>query len=1532
MADTITVLSDIDKIRQRPGMYIGDNDRLGLETIVREIFDNAKDEYPNFPDKDKPVTITLKENDVVSVRDHGRGISPYQSEKRNGEIEERLAYTLMGAGGKFRENREQNGNRFAGGLNGAGACATNAMSEFFHVDIYKDGYHFEDHYEYAVPKTPLKNGNLPKEKLKVPETGTCITFKASKKYMRTTRVDASRICLHAEQAAYLYPGLHVEFINERDGEQLVEFYSERGLLDYMDALAVDENGVPISFLIKPFLISGTAEAEVMGQVNHMEMTLAVAFSREEGSVVKTFTNGVENTSGGTHLSGFYEGLVNLLRHYYEEFLPEYKSKYKTQLELIKKVNGFTSDADVFKLVKTRNIAKKTCVIIDFKHDDPILKPQTKDQLASPEAKPAVANVFYEKASQYLDRNMTAVHELIGYIIKELYEKAKSENTNLNLNKNELKQVTSQKLAAAQSKNPKKKEIFLVEGDSAAGSLKSNRDAEFQAVLPLRGKILNAKRAPLSRLLQNAEIITFINALGTGIGSKYDESKLQYYKIILTTDQDVDGLHIQVLLITLIWEYMPDLIRNGHVYILDTPLYVNVMKGKRPDVYTYSESEQEQFVAKHTKQIEEVQRNKGLGELTDDQVIETILTPESRRLTRLVVEDDEMLYELLEELMGRNVQGRKQLFVKGEWGKDVGERTEIDPNADSNLRDEETAPMFKSNFYDYGMSVIKERALPDVRDGLKPVHRAIAFEMLTSKAMSKDKTKKVKKVTGAVIANWHPHGDSSVEEALVGLAQPWTNTLPVVEIKGNKGSIFGDPAASGRYIETRLTPAGDAFGRKLKPGVVPYVPNFDNTDKMPTILPAQLPYLLINGIKEGIAVGVAASLPPHNAREVLDMVITYMKNPKTRTAELLEHMPGPDFPSGATIINKDDLLEMYKTGVGKILVRATMEYNKKEHALYVREIPYKFAGSMDDLVAELVDATTEKVDAKKKRVPPKITGVNEINNYSGKKGIDICISLAKGVNPDDMIKTLYAKTRLECSVTYLFNALNDKQLGTYSLKRYLAEYVEFQHEIVTNEHQLEQAELNRRMEIIKGRIIASSYIDEIVDVVKHAESRAQVEDVLQHGTILPETKAKYHKVVRTFAFTAIQAEAISGTMLYQLNKLDVDKLMKEGKEIQKRLEVVEKIVSDRKYRHKLIIKRLEEEYKKLPDVPRRTRIIQDEKSVMSKMEVPMVPLFVDIDQYGYVRIEGKSFDGAKETDNKSRIGFFDKSGTCWNLFLDKVKETKNRGTLISQMVDMTEAVVGFSTSIKADGNTGLFIFENGCMKRVEMLKFLTKTRATKISSRTASQPLRAFYDIPEGVNAVEIDGESIFLDDVPLQGLSGSGKSLIKASDVPCNVTFKEVAERPRKTVTKANVFDAVVAFTPDGQLTFDWSTTDVAKVEGLYVTTYQELLKQTLLFVHTDGTAKLVPGSQFAVKTKRTSIVANKDGVTALMITPVTMSTLVGTYTDGKQKRIDVSKIATQGKTGGGVRVFYSTKHTLESVVSGDDSDLPIVSFATLPK
>ena len=666
MADTILVLTDREKVRESPGMYIGDNGKLGLSTIVREIIDNAVDEYPNYTDSTKPIDVILHSDNSVTVRDYGRGISPYESKKNKGKIEERLAYTLIGAGGKFSANRGENGSQFSAGLHGTGSAATNFMSEYFDVTIWKDGRIYHDRFENGgIPVVELIKGKLPsKPQSGEHETGTQVTFKADASVMSATIVDANILEVYFTHTQYLNPGMTIRFKNERDGdEDFVIYHSEGGLLDYMKELTVEDDE-PVPLLFAPFVIHGATSAEVMGSNVNMEANIAVAFSRDESFAAEAFTNGTYNVSGGTHLKGFYAGLLRLLRHYYQEFQTDINSKYKNQINLISKVLGSN---DVMSLVKTRDIMHKTYVILDFKHSRPILRPQTKDELASPEAKKAVDDIFYTNAMRYLDRNVSSVLNIIGYLIKELYDKAKEDDANVKLSKKDVKLAVSTKLAAARHTGyGKGAELILVEGDSAAGSLKENRDSNFQAILPLRGKVLNVQKTTLAKALANNEISTMFAVLGAGYGNNYVEENLQYDKVIICTDADTDGSHISVLLQTVWMKYMKPLMLNGHVYRLETPLFVNTMKGKNAkDHYTYTNAEQDEFLAKNRNKILEVNRNKGLGELTKEQVIETILEPKTRRLNRIIVGDEDIADDVVETLMGSNVQGRKRLFTEGE---------------------------------------------------------------------------------------------------------------------------------------------------------------------------------------------------------------------------------------------------------------------------------------------------------------------------------------------------------------------------------------------------------------------------------------------------------------------------------------------------------------------------------------------------------------------------------------------------------------------------------------------------------------------------------------------------------------------------------------------------------------------------------------------------------------------------------------------------------------------------------------------------
>lgn len=858
---------------------------------------------------------------------------------------------------------------------------------------------------------------------------------------------------------------------------------------------------------------------------------------------------------------------------------------------------------------------------------------------------------------------------------------------------------------------------------------------------------------------------------------------------------------------------------------------------------------------------------------------------------------------------------------------------------SHISDIDFGHSFKTDYYDYGMSVIEDRALPDVRDGLKPVHRAILMEMLGTNITSKNKPVKVAKITGAVIGKFHPHGDSAVEDALAGMAAPWKNSMPAVQIKGNGGSVYGDRHAAGRYIEAKLTPTGDAYGKKLKQGIVPYEPNFDDTTMMPTILPAGLPYLLING-SEGIAVGVANTIPTHNPIEVIEAFISYVKDPKQSVEELMTILTGPDFPTKGEIINKKELPDIYETGLGRIRVRGRLKYNKKDNTLHVYEIPFTSSGSMDNLVEKIANATMEQTSSNGKRIPPKIKGVTDVKDHSGKDGLDITIKLKRGVDPDSLMKELFAKTPLETTLKFDFSALNNRRLKRYGLKGYFKDYLAFQHETVTNEFALEKEELNNRMEVIKGLLILQQVIDEVIASAKNSNGKKELQDVLENGTLLDGVPKQYHETIKNFAFTPRQSEHIANLPMYKLNKMDYASLINEGKQVQKDIEYATDIIESKTKRKNLIIKRHKDELKNIDKerFKRQTTIIDDNVSIPSKLEVPESDLYVSMDKYQYVRIEEKSFDNSVQTTNKSRLGFIAKNGVCWNLHLEDTSLTKNNGTLVTQLVKADEPIVGWTTTIMSDDEKlGLFIFEDGNMRLTDMRKYQTKTKATKVASGKTDVPLVTFVDVPEDAVGVTINGKTFRLSDFSTQGRGGKGKNMMDALEHADIEWVTDEADLPKTKAKRqaskgeSSEKDGVLYFEKGVEAEFNWDESEPSESDALFAIPYKELLETELLFVHEDGRAKRVSGKQFEVKTRRSRIKVNKTGCVPIYIGRVP-ETMVGHYTDGSMKRIETQLISEQGKQGGGVKSFTSTKHTLERVEDGKESTLDCVSLATKPK
>lgn len=696
-----------------------------------------------------------------------------------------------------------------------------------------------------------------------------------------------------------------------------------------------------------------------------------------------------------------------------------------------------------------------------------------------------------------------------------------------------------------------------------------------------------------------------------------------------------------------------------------------------------------------------------------------------------------------------------------------------------------AQNFKSDYYDYGMSVIEDRAVPDVRDGLKPVQRAILIEMLTSKINSHAKTVKVAKITGAVIGKWHPHGDISVEDALAVMAAPWKNSMPAIEIKGNGGSVFGDKHAAGRYIEARLSPTGDAYGQNLKEGIVPYMPNFDETLRMPKVLPAQLPYLLING-GEGIAVGLASSIPPHNPVEVIKAFLRYAKNSSLSVKQLMTTMKGPDFPTKGEIINKRDLDKIYETGLGSIRIRGRIKYDPKDRSLHIYEIPFTFAGSMNNLVDELAIDCMGAPTKSGKRAEPKVKGVLDVKDHSGKDGIDITLKLRRGVDPEQVKQAIFAKTRMETNFKFDMSALNNRHQKRYNLKSYFKEYLAFQNEIITNEYKIQEKDLAKRLEILAAMIGIQSVIDPIVACARLSNGKKELKEVLMTGKVLPGLPAQYVPLVKQFKCTELQADAVASLPIYRLNKLDYDKMRQEAEEDQQKLEYAQKVQTDSELRREIIIKRHQEELKKLKgkNFERKTDIIDDSNTTTAQLEVPESSLYFSFNKYHYLRLADRKFEGSIKTTNKQRIGFIDEDGICYNLFLENAKMTNSTGVLIDTLLKTKAPIVGYASNIDSkDEHLLLYVFTDGHAKLTDERKFKTKSHATKVSSGKTKIKIVKIFEVPKDTESITLNKQTFSLKDFSHQGIGGVGKKMIKPiEDAMLDVTFNKKQEEAEKSV------------------------------------------------------------------------------------------------------------------------------------------------------
>ncbi len=618
-ASSITVLEGLEAVRKRPGMYIGSVSTKGLNHLVYEIVDNAVDEHlAGYCDA---ISVTLEADGSATVEDNGRGIPVGMHEK--GVSAERLVFTTLHAGGKF----DDSAYKTSGGLHGVGSSVVNALSTYLTVRVKNGGNIYEDKYERGNPVITLENGLLPVVG-RAKGTGTSINFLPDDTIFDKTRFKEDEIKSRLHETAYLNPGLTIRFEDKRkEIPEIVSYHEPDGIVGFIKDMNKSKEVLHDVIYFK-------------GEVDKITVEGALQYVNEFHENVLGFCNNIYNAEGGTHLTGFKTAFTNII------------NTYARELNILKEKDVNFTGADV------RN---GMTAVISIKHPDPRFEGQTKTKLDNQDAAKVVSKVTNDELIRYFDRNLETLKSIIGCAekaakIRKTEEKAK---TNL-LTKQKFSFDSNGKLANCESRDASKCEIFIVEGDSAGGSAKTARNRAYQAILPIRGKILNVEKASIDKVLANAEIKTMINAFGCGFsegyGNDFDITKLRYDKIIIMADADVDGAHISTLLLTLFYRFMPELIFEGHVYIAMPPLY-KAMPSRGEEEYLYDDKALEKYRKRHKGPFT-LQRYKGLGEMDADQLWETTLNPDTRMLKLVEIEDARMASEVTEMLMGTDVPPRK----------------------------------------------------------------------------------------------------------------------------------------------------------------------------------------------------------------------------------------------------------------------------------------------------------------------------------------------------------------------------------------------------------------------------------------------------------------------------------------------------------------------------------------------------------------------------------------------------------------------------------------------------------------------------------------------------------------------------------------------------------------------------------------------------------------------------------------------------------------------------------------------------------
>ena len=626
-ASSIAVLEGLEAVRKRPGMYIGSTGPRGLHHLIWEILDNSIDEQlAGFCNE---IHITMQKDGGICIKDNGRGV-PVDIHPAKKVATIRVVYTILHAGGKFGNSAY----KVSGGLHGVGSSVVNALSTHMIVEVRRDGLVYRDEYkDGGHPVTPLdKDGSLvPCGKCAKSDTGTTVTFYPDPEIFETVEFKADVIKKKLKEIAYLNRNLKLVFADENTGEEKI-YLEEDGIKSFINYINRDAQVLHN----EPVYIEGTS--------GDIEVEIAFQYTTSFSEQINPYCNRINVVDGGTLVTGFKTALTRVMNQYAREL-------------------GVLKDKD--ENFDGKDIRNGLVAIISIKHPDPQFEGQTKTKLGNTDAKTAVEDVFGTEVQRYFDKNVEILRKILDNSLKS-YNARKAGDKARNAVLKQLNDVdTKSKLAACTSKKPEECEVYIVEGDSAGGTVKTARNRRTQAVLPLRGKIINVEKATLEKILLNNEIKSMIAAFGCGIGDEFDINKLRYDKIIILTDADVDGAHISTLLLTFFYRFMPELIYSGKIYRGLPPLYkVDYTNGKKKNSeYIFNDFELEKFRKNKNNKITSIQRYKGLGEMDAEQLWETTLDPGSRLLAQISISDSVDADEVTTTLMSSNVPPRRQFIME-----------------------------------------------------------------------------------------------------------------------------------------------------------------------------------------------------------------------------------------------------------------------------------------------------------------------------------------------------------------------------------------------------------------------------------------------------------------------------------------------------------------------------------------------------------------------------------------------------------------------------------------------------------------------------------------------------------------------------------------------------------------------------------------------------------------------------------------------------------------------------------------------------